>query len=238
LGQNDFTTGVQGESQSGVGVGGTSDTGTGVLASSKTGIALVASTGGGVCASFTGDVHILGSLQAALKPFRIDHPLDPANKYLLHASVESTERKNLYDGISELDENGTALIVLPDWFEALNEDFRYQLTPIGGPAPDLHVANEVANGQFRIAGGRPGMRICWQVTGVRRDALARYEPMQVEQEKPIQDRGYYQNPEAHGMTREMGIANLREAQRMSAVPPVKPEIPRGGKWPRDMIPTP
>src|SRR3712207_8303809 len=36
------------------------------------------------------------------KLFKIDHPLDPQNKYLSHTTVESSERKNVYDGVVQL----------------------------------------------------------------------------------------------------------------------------------------
>ena len=51
--------------------------------------------------------------------------------YLHHSFVESSERKNVYDGIAELDHNGECTVQLPDWFEAINEECRYQLTPLG-----------------------------------------------------------------------------------------------------------
>ena len=56
----------------------------------------------------------------------IDHPLDPANKYLYHSFVESPDMKNIYDGVITTDANGDATVVMPDYFEALNKDFRYQ----------------------------------------------------------------------------------------------------------------
>jgi hypothetical protein len=85
--------------------------------------------------------------------FKIDHPLDPTNKHLWHSFVESPDMKNIYDGVTILDERGEAVVELPDWFEALNRDFRYQLTAICGAAPNLHIAEEVAGNRFRIAGG-------------------------------------------------------------------------------------
>jgi hypothetical protein len=100
--------------------------------------------------------------------FIIDHSLDPENKYLVHTSVESSERKNVYDGVARLDEDGAAWVDLPEWFEALNEDFRYQLTAVGGSAPNLHVAEEVSENRFKTAGGEEGMKVCWQVTGLAR----------------------------------------------------------------------
>src|SRR5262245_711847 len=104
----------------------------------------------GPAAEFQGDVHITGSLRVEGPidkqggGFKIDHPLDPANKSLSHSFVESPDMKNIYDGVTVLNERGDAVVELPDWFEALNRDFRYQLTAVGVPAPNLHVAEEVA----------------------------------------------------------------------------------------------
>jgi hypothetical protein len=92
------------------------------------------------------------------KNFAIDHPLDPQNKYLVHTCVESSEMKNIYDGDARLDKDGAAWVELPEWFEALNGDFRYQLTPIGGSAPNLHIAEEISQNRFKIAGGTEGMK--------------------------------------------------------------------------------
>jgi hypothetical protein len=77
--------------------------------------------------------------------FKIDHPLDPANKYLCHSFVESPDMKNLYDGVVVLDNKGKAVIELPDWFGILNKDFRYQLTDIGSPGPNLYIAEEISD---------------------------------------------------------------------------------------------
>ena len=84
----------------------------------------------------------------AVKDFKIDHPLDPANKYLLHASVESSEMMNIYTGNVTTDGQGEAMVHLPDWFEVLNTDFRYQLTVIGQFAQAI-VAREIQNGRVR-----------------------------------------------------------------------------------------
>ena len=81
-----------------------------------------------------------------------------------------------------LDRKGQAVVDLPEWFEALNGDFRYQLTTIGRPA-SVFIAQEIQNHQFKIAGGRAGMKVSWQVTGVRHDAWAQAHSLQVEEEK-------------------------------------------------------
>jgi trimeric autotransporter adhesin len=129
--------------------------------------------------------------------FKIDHPLDPANKYLYHSFVESPDMKNIYDGVASLDGNGEAVITLPDYFGALNRDFRYQLTTIGGFAP-VYIAEEIQNNQFKIAGGKPGLKVSWQVTGTRQDAFANAHRIQAEVEKAPADRGHYLHPELFG----------------------------------------
>jgi hypothetical protein len=138
-------------------------------------------------ARFVGEVHVNGTLTKRAGQFRIDHPLDPQRRYLSHSFVESDEMKNVYDGVAELDANGAAEIVVPEWFEALNERFRYQLTPVGRPAPQLHVASRLRDRRFTIAGGVPRTEVCWQVTGVRHDAYALAHPLVVESDKAAGD---------------------------------------------------
>ena len=103
---------------------------------------------------FDGDVNVTGTLTKGAGAFRIDHPLDPENKYLSHSFVESPDMKNIYDGVAVFDAAGEAIVTLPDWFEALNEDFRYQLTPMGA-AFVPYVAEEIAGNQFKIGRGHP-----------------------------------------------------------------------------------
>jgi len=173
------------------GVAGTNGgAGLGVYAFSQTGTAFRADRFGGVAGLFNGDVQVNGTINATgTKNFMIDHPEDPKNKYLVHASIESSEMKNLYDGVVTLDAQGKGTVSVPHWFEALNKDFRYQLTAIGAPAPGLYVAEELGNHQFKVAGGKPGMKVSWQVTGVRHDAYAQANPLNVEAEKPASARG-------------------------------------------------
>jgi hypothetical protein len=166
----------------------------------------VAVTGMGTTAgNFIGNVNVSGTLTKSAGAFKIDHPLDPANKYLTHSFVESPDMMNIYNGTALLDSNGEAWISLPDWFEALNRDFRYQLTAIGVPSPNLYVAEEVSGNRFKIAGGQPGGKVSWQVTGIRHDAYADAHRLAVEENKPEEDRGYYLNPEVHGQPAEKSI---------------------------------
>jgi hypothetical protein len=145
-----------------------------------------------------GDLWILGTLSEAAAGFKIDHPLDPANKYLQHSFVGSSDVKSVYDGVVQLDADGTAWVELPAWFEALNKDFRYQLTPIGAPGPNLHVAREIQDNRLQIAGGAPGMRVSWQVTGNRHDPYAKAHPLRLEEDKLPQEQGSYLHPVEHG----------------------------------------
>lgn len=158
----------------------------------------VSNVAGGIAAQVEGDIEISGVLSATGgKNFKIDHPLDPANKFLYHTSVESPDRTNLYSGNVVLDAVGEAWVTLPDWFEALNADFRYQLTTIGGFAP-VYVAEEIQDNQFKIAGGQAGLKVSWQVTGIRNDPYARAHPTPLEEEKAAHQRGRYLNPELYG----------------------------------------
>jgi hypothetical protein len=147
-------------------------------------------------AEFFGNVSITGSFTVSgTKGFRIDHPIEPKKMWLHHAAVESDVMKNMYDGIVSLDSAGKAFVRLPKWFEALNKDFRYLLTAIGASAPDLHIAREIRNGRFSIAGGKSKMKVSWQITGIRKDAWARTHPFATEEAKSKEERGSVICPE-------------------------------------------
>jgi len=140
-----------------------------------------------------------------LKPFVIDHPFDPENKYLRHYASEGPEPLNVYRGRVTLDGLGEAVIELPDYFEAINRDPLYTLTAIGAAMPNLHVAEEVVNNEFRIAGGQPGMDVSWRVEGVRDDPYVRSRGAPVEVDKSESERGLYQYPEFYDQPPEKGI---------------------------------
>lgn len=188
-----------------VGIVGQADT-TGIMASSiEGGIGLAATVNGigpgggsGLAAFFGGDVRIRGELfiDSPLL-LTIDNPIDPANSTIKHAAITSSEILNIYSGIIILDNNGQGIVKLPTWVEALNHDFRYQLTCLGGYAP-VYISKEVENNTFRIAGGNSNMRISWQLSGVRKDPVALQNPLVVDQPKPNNERGYYHHPEAYG----------------------------------------
>jgi len=170
-----------------------------------------------------GNLDVTGLVSKGGGSFRIDHPLDPQNKYLYHSFVESPDMKNVYDGTVVLDEQGTAVVELPEWFEALNRDFRYQLTCIGGFAP-VYVADKIHNHRFTIAGGRAGLEVSWQVTGIRHDAFAEANRIPLEEEKPDYARGYYLHPAAHAQPADRHIEVARCRHRGG--PPPRSEGPR------------
>ena len=180
------------------------ETGTGVLAGSYSGY-------GGW---FNGPVQVEGSFYVSgQKDFKIDHPADPANKYLLHSSVESSEMMNIYTGNVTTDAQGEATVRLPDWFEALNTGFRYQLTVIGQFAQAI-VAHEIQEHEFQIKTNLPNVKVSWLVTGVRHDAYATAHPLQVEEDKPERERGFYFHPELYGAPEEKGILWARDPKAM------------------------
>jgi hypothetical protein len=190
-------------------------------------------TGYGVFSA--GNAYVVGNLQVTGilskgggGTFKIDHPLDPANKYLSHSFVESPDMMNIYNGNAVLGDNGEAWVELPAYFAALNRDFRYQLTCIGGFAP-VYVADEVENNRFRIAGGRPGMKVSWQVTGIRQDAYAEAHPIKVEEEKSEKERGLYLHPELYGQPKEKAI---HYAHRPPEPPAATEQVAQSSRLPR------
>ncbi|MCD4666136.1 MAG: hypothetical protein K8R68_12775 [Bacteroidales bacterium] len=151
-----------------------------------------------------GNFQVDGTLFKSAGSFKIDHPLDPANKYLCHSFVESPDMMNVYNGNIILDSNGEAAVVLPDWFGVLNKDFRYQLTCIGGFA-QVFISEKIVDNHFKIAGGNPGMEVSWQVTGIRQDAYAKVHPIEVEMEKEGKERGTYLHPEVYNLPITMRV---------------------------------
>ena len=178
---------------------------------------------------FRGKVNVTGNLSKGGGDFLIDHPLDPANKVLRHSFVESPDMMNIYNGNVTLEADGGATVVLPEYFETLNMEFRYQLTCIGGFAP-VYVAEEATGNQFRIGGGRPGLKVSWQVTGVRNDPYAVANRIVVEEDKPEDERGYYLHPLAYGQPVEKGVEQMKDSKR-----PKRNEIARSFLEPASTI---
>jgi trimeric autotransporter adhesin len=168
----------------------------------------------GLAGLFAGNVTVDGTLTAEVKNFQIDHPTDPANKYLNHASIESSEMVNIYSGNVTTDELGLATVTLPDWFETENGDFRYQLTIVGRKA-SAWISKEIANGAFQIASDATNAKVSWQVTGVRQDAYAKAHPLVVEETKSSRERGLYKHPELYGQPASKGVGASRHARAVS-----------------------
>ncbi|HPS77186.1 MAG TPA: hypothetical protein PLS53_03420, partial [Thermoanaerobaculaceae bacterium] len=214
LGESSSGTGVWGKNSSGIGVRGeasgtsagsygvfgrnTHSGATGMLGSPSVGV-YGERSGGNYAGYFVGNVDVVGSfsVSSGTKNFKIDHPLDPENRYLLHASVESSEVLDIYSGNVVTDAQGLAVVQLPDWFEALNTDFRYQLTVIGRFAQAI-VEQEIAGNRFTIRTNLGGVKVSWLVTTLRNDAWMKAHPFQVEQDKPSSERGTLLAPELNG----------------------------------------
>lgn len=150
---------------------------------------------------------------AGTKAFAIDHPLDPAHKYLKHYSIESNEVLNMYRGTVAFDANGEAIVTLPTYFDSINIDFSYQLTPIGGYAP-LYIKEKIADGKFVIAGGASGMEVSWTVYAQRNDPYLQQHPESkaVEVEKEAWNQGKYLQPDLYNQPADLKIVKPSETE--------------------------
>lgn len=138
----------------------------------------------------TGDLFVFGNVSKLGGSFKIDHPQDPENKYLVHSFVESPDMMNLYNGNITTGNDSIAVVELPDYFEALNMDFRYQLTVIGELA-QVAVSEEINNNRFQIKSDKPNVKVSWQVTGVRMDKYANENRIIPVVDKPDSQKGTY-----------------------------------------------
>jgi hypothetical protein len=172
----------------------------------------------------TGKVVVTGDFTAVgVKAFTMDHPLDLENKILMHAAAESNEVINFYSGNITTDASGKAVVKLPDYFEAINKDFRYQLTVVGTFAQAI-ISKEVDNNHFEIATSVPNVKVSWEVKGVRNDARMKKYPFVAEQEKTSAQKGKYWDPSAHDKAESMGVSyDKNQAQSsLNDMPPAKP----------------
>ena len=146
---------------------------------------------------FQGSVNVVGTLYKSSGAFRIDNPLDPAHSYLQHSFVESPDMKNVYDGVVRTNGKGLATVPLPAWFQALNRDFRYQLTPVGDVVL-VGVVREIEHNRFTIKSLKPNVKVSWQVTGIRKDPHANAHRIQTVVPKQGRSDGRYVHPELYG----------------------------------------
>jgi hypothetical protein len=177
----------------------------------------------GYAGYFEGNVHVNGTLSKTAGSFKIDDPLDPAHKYLQHSFVESPDMMNVYNGNVTLDDQGEAIVTMPDWFQALNQDFRYQLTAIGAPGPNLYIAQKIKDNKFQIAGGEAGMEVSWLVTGIRHDPYAEAHRIQVVIDKPASEQGTYLFPDLYGQPASKGVDYAEQSNLDLGNPPEVPQ---------------
>ncbi len=245
---NNNSIGVNGQTQDGTGVNGVGYNGLWGTSNSANGNGMRAECHNGTNAygvwgysttgwagTFSGNAQVTGNFYAGAKFFRIDDPLAPDTKYLIHSCVESPDMMNIYNGNVTTDANGYAAIELPAYFEVLNSDFRYQLTVIGQFAQAI-VAEKIQNNHFAIRTDKPGVEVSWQVTGIRQDPYANAHRPAVEQDKPQDERGLYLHPELYGQPEELrvdlAVKTRAAAQYAPGTPPgTQPSLPpekRGG----------
>ncbi|MEU9780683.1 hypothetical protein AB0H92_06830 [Streptomyces phaeochromogenes] len=175
----------------------------------------------GYAGYFHGRVRVAGPLYKPAGGFEIDHPLDPENRYLRHSFVESDKQLNVYSGTVVTDTEGVAVIQLPEYFEELNEDFRYQLTVVATTFAHAIVGREVHDNQFSVLTDQPEVKVSWQVSGVRRDRYARTYPFAAELDKSDDERGKYLYPETWGQPDEAGL----EYAQVSALREINERLP-------------
>ena len=169
----------------------------GYLGGSSYGLYARQGAGGSFAGYFNGNARVTGTLTKGGGSFLIDHPHDPENKYLYHSFVESPDMMNVYNGNIVTDDEGFAEVVLPEWFETLNRDFRYQLTVIGEFAQAI-IGEKVRDNRFTILTDKPSVEVSWQITGIRQDPWANANRIPVEQDKPEAEVGSYLHPDLYG----------------------------------------
>lgn len=176
--------------------------------------------GDGRAAHFRGDVDVWGTLTADAFEgnfaSKIDHPLDPANKYLNQSFVEAAEMMSVQNGNIVTDANGEAIVTLPEYFQAMSGDFRYQLTVVGQFAQAI-VARKIEGNRFTIKTDKPNVEVSWQVTGLRQDAAAKANRKSAEESKPEAERGHYLRPALFNQPEEKSIEWARHPELMKRV---------------------
>ncbi len=162
----------------------------------------------------TGDLTVVGNISKGGGTFKIDHPLDPENKYLYHSFVESPDMMNIYSGRITTDNNGIAKVKLPDYFNALNKNIQYQLTPIGKFANAIILKEINSNNEFVIKTDKPNTTVCWLITGVRKDPYANKYRIIPEVEKEPENKGKYLHPEVYGKPENLRIGYEKEMKEI------------------------
>ena len=172
----------------------------------------------------TGKVVVNGDFTVVgVKAFTMDHPLDPENKILMHAAVESNEVINSYSGNVTSDASGKVVVNLPDYFGAINKDFRYQLTVVGTFAQAI-ISKEITNNQFEIATSIPNVKVSWEVKGVRNDLHMKKFPFVADQEKSTSQKGKYWDPSVYNQAESKGVSYDKSQETQSSLNDTPPAI--------------
>ncbi|MES2646678.1 MAG: hypothetical protein V4717_07390 [Bacteroidota bacterium] len=179
---------------------------------------------GGTAGTFVGNTAVFGTLSKTAGAFLIDHPTEPATKFLYHSFVESPDMKNLYDGVTTTDANGFSTVKMPGWFEALNMDFRYQLTVIGQFAQAI-VLEELFGNQFVIKTDKANVKVSWQVTGTRHDPYANENRIPLEKAKAPNEIGKYIYPKGYGRSTNDLLDILKPTNLSSTATPSSEKLP-------------
>jgi hypothetical protein len=167
-------------------------------------------------------VYANGDMGASgVKPFRIDYPTDPENKYLLHYASESPMPQNFYSGNVRTDANGLAWVELPSYFEDINTNYKYQLTVMGRSFAQAIVWDEIKDGRFQIKTNQPNIKVSWRIEADRNDLYVRRKQPKDIVEKQGREKGTYQHPELYGFGPERGMNYQRERVPQAAKPKAK-----------------
>jgi hypothetical protein len=171
----------------------------------------------------TAKLHVGGNITSTgIKAFTIDHPLDPENKMLHHFALESNEVLNSYSGNVFTNAKGKAIVKLPEYFEAINKDFRYQLTVIGSLARSF-ISKEVSGNTFEITTDEPNVKVSWEVKGVRSDGyMKNVNKMEAEEMKPAAMKGKYVEPKSYNLPESRGVNYDAKAETGSSADELKP----------------
>lgn len=164
--------------------------------------------GPGLGVNIVGNLNVTGTVSKGGGSFKIDHPLDPENKYLYHSFVESPDMINIYNGNIITDDRGEAEVNLPSYFQTANTEYKYQLTVIGQFAQAI-VLSEIENNKFMIKTDKPNVKVSWQVTGVRNDKWAQQYRIPNEVEKSSGEKGKYLYPELYGYGTDRSVEKIK-----------------------------
>ncbi|GAA3145038.1 hypothetical protein GCM10010466_40160 [Planomonospora alba] len=121
-------------------------------------------------AFWNGELHFVrNDLNTIVKTFIIDHPQPQhADRYLVHATTESPHNGVEYWGEVVLGEDGTALVELPGYFEALTAAEGRAVLLTSRETPVEVSATYPAQGRFTVR-GPAGVSVFWLVKAIRQD---------------------------------------------------------------------